>query len=206
MYKYLLRKSSKNGFTFISEAQVKNIERPILDMEQPILDMEHLTCFMGGLLGLGVHFMSQLENSHEYKERIERDMETAKAVTYTCYQMYASTKTGLGSDKVLFVEHKANLRGAQVSSDIFEIQSSGKKYILRPEVVESLYIMHKLTRDPIYREWGKSDDYLADSFFICTFLPPFERFFLMALFISRMGDISGDRKELQNIVWIWILQ
>jgi mannosyl-oligosaccharide alpha-1,2-mannosidase len=149
MYKHLLRKSSKNGFTFISEAQVKNIERPILNME-------HLTCFMGGLLGLGVHSMSQLENSHEYKERIERDMQTAKAVTYTCYQMYASTKTGLGSEKVLFVEHKANLRGAQVSSDVFDIQSSAKKYILRPEVVESLYIMHKLTRDPIYREWGKS--------------------------------------------------
>ena len=27
-------------------------------------------------------------------------------------------------------------------------------YTLRPEVLESLFILHKLTGDPIYREWG----------------------------------------------------
>ena len=27
-------------------------------------------------------------------------------------------------------------------------------YLLRPEAVESFYILHKLTGDPIYREWG----------------------------------------------------
>ena len=27
-------------------------------------------------------------------------------------------------------------------------------YLLRPEVVESLYILNKLTGDPVYREWG----------------------------------------------------
>jgi mannosyl-oligosaccharide alpha-1,2-mannosidase len=30
----------------------------------------------------------------------------------------------------------------------------GAYYILRPEVAESLFILHELTRDPIYREWG----------------------------------------------------
>lgn len=28
-----------------------------------------------------------------------------------------------------------------------------KYYILRPETVESLYILHTLTGDPVYREW-----------------------------------------------------
>jgi len=27
-------------------------------------------------------------------------------------------------------------------------------YILRPEAAESLFILHQLTGDPIYREWG----------------------------------------------------
>ena len=27
-------------------------------------------------------------------------------------------------------------------------------YILRPEVIESYFVLYRLTRDPIYREWG----------------------------------------------------
>ena len=30
----------------------------------------------------------------------------------------------------------------------------GSSYMLRPEVIESLFYLNKLTGDPIYREWG----------------------------------------------------
>ena len=36
----------------------------------------------------------------------------------------------------------------------FTVPSSTKYNILRPETVESLYILHKLTGDNVYRDWG----------------------------------------------------
>ena len=56
---------------------------------------------------------------------------------------YAATATGLGSEIVEFSDsspHDFTVREGQ--------------YILRPEVVESLYILNQLTGDPIYREMG----------------------------------------------------
>lgn len=147
MHQLLLRKSL-NGLTYISEASTKTL--------QVESTMEHLTCFMGGLLALGAHSMSLMENKEDFQQRIDRDMVTAKALTYTCYQMYASNETGLSAEKVSFLSgtSRGNIRGYQPANES-EIRSVNGKYILRPEVVESLYILNKLTGDPIYREWGK---------------------------------------------------
>lgn len=73
-------------------------------------------------------------------DRAQRDLKTAKALTYTCYQMYARMPTGLAPELVHFYP--------ELSAD------SDKYNILRPETVESFYILNKLTGDPIYREWG----------------------------------------------------
>lgn len=32
--------------------------------------------------------------------------------------------------------------------------TSVRYYILRPETVESLFILHRVTGDPIYQDWG----------------------------------------------------
>ena len=56
---------------------------------------------------------------------------------------YAATSTGLGSEIVEFSDS---------SSQDFGVREG--QYILRPEVVESLYILNQLTGDPIYREMG----------------------------------------------------
>jgi len=52
--------------------------------------LHHLTCFMGGLLSLGAYTDPLGMQSF----RAQRDLKTAKALTYTCYQMYARQKTG----------------------------------------------------------------------------------------------------------------
>ena len=100
--------------------------------------MDHLVCFMGGLLALGAYSDPEGLDSH----RAQRDLKTGKALTYSCYQMYAATATGL-------------------SPEIVDNWNSGPRvdrfsafYMLRPEAVESFYILHQLTGDPIYREWG----------------------------------------------------
>ena len=48
----------------------------------------------------------------------------------------------------------------KLGADIFSVDSSGYvknqngKYILRPETVESYFYLWRLTKDPMYREWG----------------------------------------------------
>lgn len=183
-------------------------------------EFEHLECFMGGLLALGAH----TDPLGIHSERSMRDMKTAKALTYTCYQMYATNPTGLGlenaaqfniphhgnskvgvTNKHVIKQHKNNHnpfenRREQVAEKLSEVakwgqdyethkalrdnkkrnkpstadtgtgtsgeeaeqeddtydfvKGSGVYYMLRPEVVESFYILNKITGDPIYREWG----------------------------------------------------
>lgn len=36
----------------------------------------------------------------------------------------------------------------------FEAGRNGHHYLLRPETVESLFVLYQLTGDPVYREWG----------------------------------------------------
>ncbi len=116
-------KKSKGGLTYINFGSDHN-------------RMDHLTCFMGGLLALG----AWTDPTSFESARAQKDLKTSKALVYTCYQMYASTPTGLSADEISF-------KGSQ-------IVPKDASYKLRPETVESLFILHKITGDPIYREWG----------------------------------------------------
>ena len=66
-----------------------------------------------------------------------------KALTYTCYQMYARMNTGLSPEFVQFFPDNDLQSGLHAAY-----------YVLRPETVESMFILYHLTGDPIYREWG----------------------------------------------------
>lgn len=70
-------------------------------------------------------------------------MNHAKALTYTCYQMYARMETGIAAEFVQFRD-----------GEDFRIGSGAPHYLLRPETVESFFILNQLTGDPIFREWG----------------------------------------------------
>ena len=122
--------------------------------------LHHLTCFMGGLLSLGAYTDPRGFDS----ERARRDLKTAKALTYTCYQMYAQQPTGLSPEEVEFIPgHDFQLEG---QTDVHpegnqsnygtrpEADTTSSQYIMRPEVVESFYHLFSITKDPIYREWG----------------------------------------------------
>ena len=125
----LLKRSSPAGLAYFADLKYGGIEPK----------MDHLACFMGGLLALGAHSDPLGMDG----PRARRDLETAKAVTYTCYQMYARTEVGISSEYVEFV-----------GGDDFKVPSRAPHYLLRPEAVESFFILHQVTGDPIYREWG----------------------------------------------------
>eukprot|EP00584_Thalassiosira_punctigera_P027637 CAMPEP_0172579372 /NCGR_PEP_ID=MMETSP1067-20121228/139214_1 /TAXON_ID=265564 ORGANISM="Thalassiosira punctigera, Strain Tpunct2005C2" /NCGR_SAMPLE_ID=MMETSP1067 /ASSEMBLY_ACC=CAM_ASM_000444 /LENGTH=176 /DNA_ID=CAMNT_0013372091 /DNA_START=781 /DNA_END=1311 /DNA_ORIENTATION=- len=101
--------------------------------------MDHLACFMGGTLALGAYTDPKGMDS----DRARRDLRTARALTYTCYQMYARTNTGIAPEFTDFD-----------GKDDMQVPGNAKFYILRPEAVEAFYYLNKLTGDPICREWG----------------------------------------------------
>jgi mannosyl-oligosaccharide alpha-1,2-mannosidase len=133
MHTQLLQKSSSTGLTYIANRISGKLEHK----------MDHLVCFMGGTLALSAYTDPLGLDS----VRAQRDLQTARALTYTCYQMYARTKTGIAPEYVRFVTNNGDENDMIVPSD-------APYYILRPEAVEAFYYLSKLTGDPIYREWG----------------------------------------------------
>lgn len=96
--------------------------------------MDHLSCFVPGMLALGVH------EGAVSGDKAGLYMDVAVNVTYTCYMMYNSTPTGLSAEYVNF------WRG--------EMSPGVKTYLQRPEVLESFFIMYRLTGNSTYKEWG----------------------------------------------------
>jgi hypothetical protein len=129
MYDQLLQLSTPSGLVFIADRNNGKLDTK----------MDHLVCFMGGLLALGAYTDPRGLDS----PRAQRDLKTGKALTYTCYQMYARMKTGIAAEYVQFYPGRD-----------FDVGRGAPHYLLRPETVESFFVLYQLTKDPIYREWG----------------------------------------------------
>ncbi|KAK9909409.1 hypothetical protein WJX75_001817 [Coccomyxa subellipsoidea] len=98
--------------------------------------LEHLTCFVAGNLALGVH------TGAVNGTRADKYMALARNLTNTCYEMYRRMPTGLGPEQVTFQTG---------------IMSKVTGYnILRPEVVESIFMLYRTTNDTLYRDMGWS--------------------------------------------------
>ncbi|KAJ3407607.1 Mannosyl-oligosaccharide 1,2-alpha-mannosidase IB [Chytridiales sp. JEL 0842] len=90
----------------------------------------HLACFAGGMLAMGA--LASRKNNWTFH------LDIAQQVTLTCFQSYNSTATKLGPE----------------SFHVGELRPSDARYLLRPEVIESIFYMWRFTHDPMYREWG----------------------------------------------------
>ena len=67
-----------------------------------------------------------------------------KQLTETCRKSYAQTDTRLGPEAFYFTD----------KIDAVAISASDKRYLLRPETVESYFYMWRFTHDNIYREYA----------------------------------------------------
>ncbi|GAM26628.1 hypothetical protein SAMD00019534_098030 [Acytostelium subglobosum LB1] len=117
---------SKRGEAYITQLNYGN----------PSHNMEHLMCFAGGMFGLGAASKitrNEAENERHWNAAIE--------LTKTCVMTYLNTQSGIGPEVTHF-------------SDDGRMTPQLSHYILRPEVVESVFVMYRLTGDPIYQEWG----------------------------------------------------
>uniref|UniRef100_A0A8C5VDC9 alpha-1,2-Mannosidase n=1 Tax=Microcebus murinus TaxID=30608 RepID=A0A8C5VDC9_MICMU len=99
--------------------------------------MDHLVCFLPGTLALGVHH--GLPADH---------MRLAQELMETCYQMNHQMETGLSPEIVHF-----NLYSKPGHQDV-EVKPADRHNLLRPETVESLFYLYRLTGDRKYQDWG----------------------------------------------------
>ncbi|XP_012884791.1 PREDICTED: endoplasmic reticulum mannosyl-oligosaccharide 1,2-alpha-mannosidase [Dipodomys ordii] len=124
---HLLRHSQPRKLTFVGELAHGRFSAK----------MDHLVCFLPGTLALGVHH--GLPGNH---------MELAQALMETCYQMNRQMETGLSPEIAHF-----NLYPRADRQDV-EVKPADRHNLLRPETVESLFYLYRITGDRKYQDWG----------------------------------------------------
>ncbi|XP_043218312.1 mannosyl-oligosaccharide 1,2-alpha-mannosidase IA-like [Amphibalanus amphitrite] len=122
----LVKTSDQSGLTFVAE----------MHRERLSYKMDHLACFIGGLYALAA--------AKDPETDTDRYLELGRQITATCHESYDRTATKLGPESFRFTD--------QVEAR--PLLQQEKYYILRPEVIESYFVLWRLTGDPKYRDWG----------------------------------------------------
>ncbi|KAG4211052.1 hypothetical protein ERO13_A02G090500v2 [Gossypium hirsutum] len=95
--------------------------------------MDELACFAPGMLALG---------SSDYgPDEAKKFLSLAEELAWTCYSFYQSTPTKLAGENYFFNPGQDMTVGTSWN-------------ILRPETVESLFYLWRLTGNKTYQEWG----------------------------------------------------
>nr|CAB3263604.1 mannosyl-oligosaccharide 1,2-alpha-mannosidase IA [Phallusia mammillata] len=115
---------SPGGLTYLGEWRSGRLEPK----------MGHLTCFAGGMFALGAN------GSKDEKHYLNLGAEIA----HTCHTSYDKATLKLGPEAF-------HLGGG---NEAVAVRANEKYYILRPEVVETYFVMWRLTKDSKYRQWG----------------------------------------------------
>lgn len=139
--KHLIKHSYPNGLTYIAE---------LLDSAYPSNShpkMDHLVCFMGGSFVLGVTEGASIHELDPLDSKDSEDLRLGQEITRTCYEMYNMTATGLASEIVYF---NTNENSAPDAADM-EIHVRDAHNLLRPETVESLLLLYRMTGEEKYR-------------------------------------------------------
>ncbi|KAJ9565806.1 hypothetical protein OSB04_001772 [Centaurea solstitialis] len=154
----LVRKSKPNGLVFVGE-----LPSGVDGGFSP--KMDHLVCFLPGTLALGATKGLTKAKAMEENLLTFEDLENLKLaedLAKTCYEMYSVTSTGLAPEIAYFNSEgysEDGLDGGNKTSEYIHdivIKRADRHNLLRPETVESLFILYRITEDSKYREWGWS--------------------------------------------------
>eukprot|EP00803_Ostreobium_quekettii_P009198 evm.model.scf_3184EXC.2 EVM.evm.TU.scf_3184EXC.2 scf_3184EXC:6154-8690(-) len=127
----LLMESAPSGLKFLAEMHSDNNSR--------IHKMDHLACFTPGMLALGARKLGGDAGKGYLK--------LAGDLVHTCVQFYGRQCTGLSPELVYFLKGPA-------AGAVEDFTTDSWHHILRPETVESLYLLYEITGDERYRRWG----------------------------------------------------
>jgi len=133
--------------------------------------MDHLICFLPGCIALGATgglTEAEAQRGPGWGAEQDQQMQLARELMKTCWEMYKVTEIKLAPETAWFHVDDAALQptpGAlPLSHSTNFIPAWKKDYIVepldshnlqRPETVESLFKMWRITNDPIYRKWHK---------------------------------------------------
>ncbi|CAI0410088.1 unnamed protein product [Linum tenue] len=120
----LIRRSTPSSFTYICEKSGDWLTDK----------MDELACFAPGMLALG-------SAGYDEPAESERILSLAEELAWTCYNFYQSTPTKLAGENYFF-------RSGQ------DMSVGTSWNIMRPETVESLFYLWRLTGNKTYQEWG----------------------------------------------------
>lgn len=152
----LVQKSIPKGLVFVGElpSGSKGAFSP---------KMDHLVCFLPGTLALGATKGITKEKAMKDNLLTFEDLENLKLaedLAKTCFEMYSVTSTGLAPEIAYFHTEdyfEQGLDGGNKSSEYMNdiiIKYADRHNLLRPETVESLFVLYRITENPKYREWG----------------------------------------------------
>ncbi|EUC41954.1 glycoside hydrolase family 47 protein [Bipolaris oryzae ATCC 44560] len=162
--------------------------------------MDHLVCFLPGTIALAVTEGATLAEARKlptWGKQQEEDITLARELTKTCMGMYKVTATGLAPEIAHFVlddppkmyrteilasksELDTSVADGEAWKSDFDIKPADTHNLQRPETVESLLYMWRITGDEIYREWGWE---MFESFVKHTIVPENGGF-------SSVGDVT----------------
>lgn len=169
---YLITWSKDSNFTVLAERQT-GLESPLTGK------MDHLVCFLPGTIALALTGGAGLEQTKAmlgegWTREHAQNLQLAEELAKTCYGMYLVTPTGLApeityfeldprgapswnmSDQSFRIPASAPLvdrLDARWRSD-FDIHSNDVHNLQRPETIESLFYLWRITGNVMYREWG----------------------------------------------------
>lgn len=104
----------------------------------------HLLCFLPGMIALGeTYYNSQLDYVEDGRVEDDYALFLAKNMTNGCWKTYSQSPTGLGPESLDIPRKRKERRRQRVAN---------QGYYLRPEFVESLFILYRTTKDEKYRD------------------------------------------------------
>lgn len=118
--------------------------------------LEHLSCFAGGSIGLGAKLLADRN----------RDLLHAQRLTETCWWAYNATATGIGPEDIVFYRDKdtdrfdtiqqsgTSRRGKARGQPLVGVRGLMADYRNRPETIESVFYMWRITGDRRWQERG----------------------------------------------------
>ena len=176
MWTEALRGIKKHLLTYSKQASLTVLgERP-QGLDKPLKPkMDHLVCFMPGTIALAVTggqsvVEAKTRLGSDWTSKQDEDLHLAKELMKTCWGMYKATATGLAPEIAHFrvddpprawtagpdapVSHPFDDASDTEWRQDYDIHSNDVHNLQRPETVESLFYMYRITGDPMYREWG----------------------------------------------------
>lgn len=162
--KHLITYSSPSRFTVLAE-RPEGLDGSLSPK------MDHLVCFMGGTIALGATggiSEAEARKLPSWSAKKDEEMKLARELTHTCWGMYKVMATGLAPEIAHFnvdspplpedAPHQApsnfdDPENQEWKKD-FIIKSNDNHNLQRPETIETLFYMWRITGEDMYREWG----------------------------------------------------